>query len=98
MMMQVQPPPFGDVLASVIYLVITIVIARFTLRWFLGVCALQRKCDRQALMLELMAKRLAVELPVEEPRNGMVDRGRSGAIHMWSRVVALRAWMFSKAR
>ncbi|WP_334043605.1 hypothetical protein [Burkholderia ambifaria] len=96
--MQVQPPPFGDVLASVIYLVVIVAIARFALRWFLGVRALQRKCDQQALMLELMAKRLSVELPVERPRDSIVDHGRSVVVRMGSRVAALRARMFSKAR
>ncbi|MCA8050814.1 hypothetical protein [Burkholderia arboris] len=96
--MQVQPPPFGDVVASLVYLAVIVVIARFSLRWFLGVRALQRKCEQQALTLEVMAKRLAIDLPAEQPREGIVDRARAIAIRMWSRAAALLSRMFSKAR
>ncbi|WP_249204652.1 hypothetical protein [Burkholderia cenocepacia] len=96
--MPVQPPPFGDVVASLVYLAVIVVVARFSLRWFLGVRALERKCDQQALIIELMAKRLAVDLPAERPRDGIVDRGRALVIRMWSGAAALLSWMFSKAR
>ena len=72
--MQVHPPPLADVLASVAYLVIFVMTARFALRWFLGVRALQRQCEQQAWMLKVLAHRLGVELPAAALPAGRFER------------------------
>ncbi|WP_241025641.1 hypothetical protein [Burkholderia sp. Tr-20390] len=97
-MMPVQPPPFGDVLASVLYLVILLSVTRFALRWFLGVRALQRKCERQAFMLDLMAKRQGIELPAEVPRADRLACVRRAAGRARARIREVSSLLASKVR
>lgn len=96
--MPVHPPPFGDVVASLVYLVIIIATVRFALRWFLGVRALQRKCERQAWLLEVMARRLEVELPTEPPRRTVLEGARRFATRVRSHAAAFRGRLSSKVR